>query len=311
MPLFGGSKDKNPYTDDEPNPFADPSVTMHTNALAATTPEAGSFDSYSGGNQQVAPVIPDVQMTAISQQSAAEKAKLAKMEKELRDKEAALKKKEEELKKREKAVVKGGKGGDEKNWPVCWPLIHHDIANDIPAHLHGAIKRAYFSLILVFWCFAWNMLCVTIGMFTGHLGDKAAGSWFLAVIYTITGVPGAYLLWYKRLYNGMRHDKALLYGGFFMCYLIHIAFCIYAAVAPPIFGDGKSMTGFLTMVDMLSEAVFLGVLYVIGFASWAIEALLSFWTIQFVYRKFRSSGGGDRLRTEGMSAAMRAGASAV
>jgi hypothetical protein len=46
------------------------------------------------------------------------------------------------------------------------------------------------------------------------------------------GVPGAYYLWYRRLYNACKNDSALMFAWFFLVYLFHILFCIYAAVAP-------------------------------------------------------------------------------
>ncbi|KAL8167540.1 hypothetical protein V2J09_009039 [Rumex salicifolius] len=60
---------------------------------------------------------------------------LKKKEKELQAKEAELKKWEQELKRREDAIARVGIVIEEKNWPPFFPLIHHDIANEIPIHL--------------------------------------------------------------------------------------------------------------------------------------------------------------------------------
>ncbi|KAF8380755.1 hypothetical protein HHK36_028245 [Tetracentron sinense] len=37
-------------------------------------------------------------------------------------------------------------------------------------------------------------------------------------------------------------DSALKFGWFFMFYLLHIGFCVFAAIAPPIVFHGKSLT---------------------------------------------------------------------
>ncbi|KAL2459042.1 Secretory carrier-associated membrane protein [Forsythia ovata] len=80
--------------------------------------------------------------------------------------------------------------------------------------------------------------------------------WFLAIIYFISGVPGAYVLWYRPLYRAMRTDSALKFTWFFLSYVVldnlalvpllymrfHIGFCIIAAVAPPIIFKEKSLT---------------------------------------------------------------------
>jgi SCAMP family len=36
------------------------------------------------------------------------------------------------------------------------------------------------------------------------------GIWLLAIIYFLAGVPGAYVLWYRPLYNAMRYYFFLL-----------------------------------------------------------------------------------------------------
>ncbi|MCE5165926.1 Secretory carrier-associated membrane protein 1 [Datura stramonium] len=46
--------------------------------------------------------------------------------------------------------------------------------------------------------------------------------WLLAVIYLVSGVPGAYVLWYRPLYRAMRTDNALKFGWFFFCYVFHL-----------------------------------------------------------------------------------------
>ena len=46
-------------------------------------------------------------------------------EKELRAKEAELKKVQEDLR-------RTGALRPEKNWPMCYPITHHDIAGEVP-----------------------------------------------------------------------------------------------------------------------------------------------------------------------------------
>ncbi|VAI32401.1 unnamed protein product [Triticum turgidum subsp. durum] len=129
------------------------------------------------------------------------------MEKELLAKEVELSRREKELRRREEAAARAGVVIEEKNWPSFFPIIHHDINNEIPVHLQRTQYVAFASL----------------------LGPKI---WFLAVIYFILGCPGAYYLWYRPLYRAMRNDSALKFGWFFLFYLVHIAFCVYATISP-------------------------------------------------------------------------------
>jgi hypothetical protein len=48
----------------------------------------------------------------------------------------------------------------------------------------------------------------------------------------VTGVPGAYYLWYRRVYNACKSDSAIMFAWFFLIFSAHILFCVYAAIAP-------------------------------------------------------------------------------
>ncbi|KAJ6952746.1 hypothetical protein NC653_041776 [Populus alba x Populus x berolinensis] len=142
-------------------------------------------------------------------------------EKELQAKEAELKRRQQELKRKEDAIARAGIVIEDKNWPPFFPIIHHDIGNEIPIHLQ---KIQYVA-------------------FTTFLGPTI---WFLAIIYFISGVPGGYVMWYRPLYRAMRTDSALKFGWFLLAYLF-----LYSANVCLIFcGQGYS-----TLLDLDSSAL--------------------------------------------------------
>ncbi|KAI4372190.1 hypothetical protein MLD38_010455 [Melastoma candidum] len=202
--------------------------------------------------------------------------------KELASWEADLKRKEKEIKRREDAVSGAGVPSDDKNWPPFFPIIHHDIANEIPAPAQRLQYLAFASWLGIILCLVFNVLAVTIAWIRGE-GVKI---FFLAIIYALMGCPLSYLLWYRPLYRGMKTDSAFNFGWFFLFYMLHIGFCIFAAIAPPIIFNGKSFTGILAAVDLFSQ-VLVGVFYLIGFAFFCLEILLSLWVLQKVYTYFR------------------------
>ena len=55
-------------------------------------------------------------------------------------------------------------------------------------------------------------------------------AWLCAVIYWITSIPIAWVLWFKRLHNAAIKDRALTYAWFFLAYLLHIIWCIWSAI---------------------------------------------------------------------------------
>ncbi|RVW46328.1 Secretory carrier-associated membrane protein 5 [Vitis vinifera] len=115
------------------------------------------------------------------------------------------------------------------------------------------------------------------------------------------------------------NESALKFGWFFMFYLLHIAFCIFAAVAPPVIFHGKSLTGHNgSTVDIVwekwypacsrsySDHVLVGIFYFIGFGMFCVESVLSIWVIQQVYMYFRGSGKAAEMKREAARGAMRA-----
>lgn len=227
---------------------------------------------------------------------------LKKKEKELQAKEAELKKREEAIKRKEEAAARAGIVIEEKNWPPFFPIIHHDIANEIPIHLQRLQYTAFATLLGLALCLTWNIVAVT----TAWIKTGDATIWFLAIIYFISGVPGAYVLWYRPLYRAFRTDSALNFGWFFLFYLLHIGFCILAAVAPPIVFKGKSLAGILPAIDLIGGKPLVGIFYFIGFGLFCLESLLSVWVIQQVYMYFRGSGKAAEMKKEAARGAMRA-----
>ncbi|XP_078179537.1 secretory carrier-associated membrane protein 4-like [Carex rostrata] len=204
-------------------------------------------------------------------------------EKELAKWEEELKKREKDIKIREDALTRAGVVVEEKNWPPFFPIIHHDIAKEIPLHAQKLQYLAFASWLGLVLCLVFNIIAVLVCSLQGG----GITIFLLAIIYALSGCPLSYILWYRPLYRAMRTDSALKFGWFFLFYMVHIGFCVLAAIAPPIVFKGKSLTGILAAIDTLSDSALVGVFYIIGFASFTLESLLSVWVIQRIYMYFR------------------------
>ncbi|KAK7319625.1 hypothetical protein RJT34_04348 [Clitoria ternatea] len=286
---MAGRYDSNPFDEEEVNPFSHPvSVPPATNSrLPPLKPEPVDYNYGFGATV-------DIPLDTSTD--------LKKKEKELQSKEAELRRREQEVRRKEEAAARAGIVLEEKNWPPFFPIIHHDIANEIPVHLQKLQYVAFTTLLGLVLCLTWNVIAVTSAWIKGE-GVKI---WFLSLIYFIAGVPGAYVLWYRPLYRAFRTESALKFGWFFMFYLLHIGFCILAAVAPPIVFKGKSLTGILSAIDVLGDHALIGIFYFIGFGLFCIETLISIWVIQQVYMYFRGSGKAAEMKREAARGAMRA-----
>ncbi|GAB4859555.1 Secretory carrier-associated membrane protein 2 [Ancistrocladus abbreviatus] len=302
--------DENPFAAEEDvNPFADRAA--RGKGSGQSTFAGGAFYMPNPGsvppasNSRLSPLPPepaDYDRGATIDIPLDNSKDFKKREKELQAREVELRKKEQELKRREEAISRAGIVIEEKNWPPFFPLIHHDISNEIPVHLQRLQYVAFTSYLGLVVCLSWNIVAVT----TAWIKGEGVKIWLLSIIYFISGVPGAYVLWYRPLYRAMRTDSALKFGLFFLLYLVHIGFCILASVAPPIIFEGKSLTGILAAIDVLSNSALTGIFYFIGSGMFCLETLISIWVIQQVYMYFRGSGKAAEMKKQAARQTMMA-----
>ncbi|KAK8656583.1 hypothetical protein V6N13_098530 [Hibiscus sabdariffa] len=297
--------DANPFAEEEVNPFSDPAVRKGS---GQSNIGGGAFYTSNPGSvppatSRLSPLPPEPYDRGATIDIPLDSAKdLKAREKELKAKEAELNKREQELKRKEDAIAQAGIVIEEKNWPPFFPIIHHDIANEVPIHLQKTQYVAFTTFLGLVLCLVWNIVAVT----TAWIKGEGPTIWFLAIIYFISGVPGGYVLWYRPLYRAMRHIRKHLISDSFPLQL-HIGFCIFASVAPPIIFKGKSLAGILPAIDLIGSAhAFVGIFYFIGFGFFCIESLLSVWVVQQVYMYFRGSGKADEMKREAARRTMAA-----
>ncbi|XP_057822731.2 secretory carrier-associated membrane protein 3-like [Cryptomeria japonica] len=69
---------------------------------------------------------------------------------------AELRKKEQELKRREEIVARSGVVIQEENWPPFFPIIHNDIAREIPPHAQRLMYVTFESWLGMVLYLTWN-----------------------------------------------------------------------------------------------------------------------------------------------------------
>ncbi|XP_051128721.1 secretory carrier-associated membrane protein 1-like [Andrographis paniculata] len=301
---MAGRSDTNPFDGgDEVNPFSDGAKGESSNQSKFS---GGSFFTTTTSSLSPLPSEPaDFRNpTAADDISRDKYSDLKRKERELQAKEAELKRREQEIKQKEEAAARAGIVLEDKNWPPFFPIIHHDIANEIPSHVQRMQYVAFGTFLGLVFTLLWNVVAVTTAWI--RLGDPTI--WLLAVIYLISGVPGGYVLWYRPLYQAFRNESTFKFGWFFLAYPLHIGFCIFAAVAPPIVFKGKSLSGILPAIDLVGNHSLVGIFYFIGFGLFCVEALVSIWLIQEVFNYFRGSGKAAQMKREAARGVMRAAA---
>ncbi|ONI10297.1 hypothetical protein PRUPE_4G039500 [Prunus persica] len=181
---MAGRYDSNPFAEeDEVNPFSNPgSVAPAKNSrLSPLPPERAGFN-YGLGDTVDIPIDGN--------------ADLKKRERELQAKETELRKREEIVKRKEDAAARAGIVLEEKNWPAFFPIIHHDIANEIPIHLQRVQYVAFTTWLGIVLCLFWNIIAVTTAWIKGEGEGKnlvpccyllhSRGSWILCLVVPTT-----------------------------------------------------------------------------------------------------------------------------
>ncbi|EFJ49365.1 hypothetical protein VOLCADRAFT_80622 [Volvox carteri f. nagariensis] len=210
----------------------------------------------------------------------------------LNRKEAELAAKEKQLKELEAKLSEQNK----KNWPICYPILYHDISAEIPPKGRRVVREGYMAWWGLVICLIWNWFCTCVML--GQNVNQKVPSWFLALVYLITGVPLSWWLWYKRLYNGAKADSAFSFIWFFIWFAVHTAFCTWAAIAFPFSANQWSFAGFITALNALDKNYFAGVVYLVGAGCWTVLAAWSCWVIVDVFLHFRGKGGIRENREE-------------
>ena len=113
--------------------------------------------------------------------------------------------------------------------------------------------RGFFIFLCTITALLYNLAAVIVTAIVADV-NNVASSIIFACIYVVIGVPGAWLMWYKRLYRAMIFDGAASFATFFFSFLIHIAFAIYSAVAPSPGGSlpsSNAHAGLLAALDII------------------------------------------------------------
>jgi len=209
---------------------------------------------------------------------------------ELDDREAALIKLENSLLERSKQIQDReqrmeGAGVVEDNWPCAmYALTYHSIRGEIPSQHQPLVRKQYWILKLTMFALTWNFLTMLV-MYIEDLASSTQLTW--ATIYLVTGVPGAWKLWYKAIYRAVGNDKRVKFVQYFLFGTCHTIFCIVAAIGV----QETSMVGFLFMIDALNKNTACGVCAVMAATAWVLIALGSLIMLRRTYRLYKSRGG--------------------
>ncbi|KAK4686601.1 secretory carrier-associated membrane protein, partial [Tremellales sp. Uapishka_1] len=183
----------------------------------------------------------------------------------LDERERALRAREEAITAREEAV-----GVYQNNWPIFFPVLHHDLST-IPSPHGQTVTLLYYQWLALIVTLIFNLLgCIFLLVAGSSEGgaDTAAAGGYVPVI----GIA-SFILWYRPIYLGYKRlgsrGMAFFFYIFFLFAGFHLAFSIYMAIGIPSTGSA----GLINTISMFSQAhILAGVFGVISSVGWILQA---------------------------------------
>ena len=281
-------------TPTEDNPFAPPTPSPSREPGAGVVSDENPFES---ALESVPLHAPLDGVSSMPPDAAA----VAAREHELARREARLAEEERDISAREAAARARATdpASRRKNFPSCFPLLRHDLADFAPAN-KPLMRAAHYALLLTAFAYVWNALAMTVALFSG-VNDVSAGDWILAVAFAGFGVTLSRYFWHAPLVAAAKRDpnssrsvaQTAAFGRFFLHFAVHVCVCALFLLAVPFIGTFAA--GIFFAVAALAggekkkeaSARFVGVLAVANVLAWSAALAASAATGRLALRRFR------------------------
>jgi len=154
-------------------------------------------------------------------------------EAELKRREDDLAKRETNLQEREQSVPKGRVN----NFPPCKPLVHQNIAEDMPTDAtKSMVRRALIGWYGTLIAYFWNMIML-LSALIARGGTSYITGFILSIVYIIFAYPISFFI-FRLLYQAARKGKPSLYVMYFIFIWFEMATWAFYAVGIYQYGGG-------------------------------------------------------------------------
>ncbi|KAK7446396.1 hypothetical protein VKT23_004248 [Stygiomarasmius scandens] len=200
---------------------------------------------------------------------------------QIRQREQDLERREQELNAKAQHIRQHGR----KNWPFFFPLIYHDIADEIPEASRPLVTRLYQLWLVLLATLIINMVaCIFILIAGSSDGGRDVGA-SIGYIFMISIT--SFLLWYRPIYNGYMKEQSLYYYLYFFFCGWHLLFSVYMIIGVPSTGSA----GLIQTVQMFTNhhwvAAILGLIATIG---WTLQGVGNAWYYRQIYAHHTAVG---------------------
>ncbi|ORY72605.1 scamp family-domain-containing protein [Leucosporidium creatinivorum] len=273
----------NPFADPshsqgmDSNPFADPAI----QSAQHSTHQEASYGHYASNDDT--PTASKLSLPDSIAPPAQGQGDMSSRFNDLAKREQALAAREAQLSAKAEHIRKHGRN----NWPPGpWPLIFHDIDQEIPEQHKSTVLTLYrlwmFLIIVLLVNFVADVLLLVSGASNGG-ADLGSGIMYVPVIGILS-----FLTWYRPAYNAYMKEASVFYYIYFIFAGFHLAFSAYMIVGIPSSGSA----GLINLISSFGRgSILAGVFCTIATAGWVMQGLASLWMYKQVWAHSHGEAG--------------------
>jgi len=183
---------------------------------------------------------------------------------DLERREREIREREEQLAQREASLKTRGNN----NFPPFFPLIYHNIDDEIPELSRPLMLRVFQLWLVLAATLIVNMIaCIFILIAGSSDGGKDLGAsiGYIPMIGILS-----FLLWYRPVYNAYMKEQALYYYIYFFFCGWHLLFSVYMIIGIPSTGSA----GLIQTVSMFSQGhIVAGILGTFASVGWTLQGV--------------------------------------
>jgi len=160
------------------------------------------------------------------------------------------------------------------------------------------MRTMYALFLLTVVTLFWNT-CSCLAIYLVEAGSDTDMLW--AIVYFVCGTFGAWKLWYRQIYYGIRDRKTIKWWLFFLFFVMHICFCIVMAIGFSNIGSA----GIIQMFNTFSKNSGAGFCALVCSCLWIIIVIASCFYLKRSWNLYKSRGGLEQAKSELAREALR------
>eukprot|EP01089_Gocevia_fonbrunei_P013662 TRINITY_DN3548_c0_g1_i2.p1 TRINITY_DN3548_c0_g1~~TRINITY_DN3548_c0_g1_i2.p1 ORF type:complete len:289 (-),score=44.49 TRINITY_DN3548_c0_g1_i2:70-936(-) len=173
-----------------------------------------------------------------------------------------------------------------KNFPICYPILYHNISADIPPEHRFLVRLTYTTWYAIIIAYIVNSIALGSIAFSDGGSENIIG-WVLSIVFILVGPIFAFCV-YKSLYNGCKTGKSSYYVLFLCFFIMQLLLEIFFAVGLKETGA----SGFVLMIEAFeNHHTIPGFLQLISCLIWLGMASISIFITWSAKRAFYGVGG--------------------